>query len=62
MGIAIQVLVTAGLVEMVVEFTYVVTNRDNFTPFEEVFFLTSGSIEMLGELGRVSRGGIVEVL
>lgn len=50
MDLAIQVLGTAGLVETVVEFTYVVTNRESFTPFEEVFFLTSGSIEMLGEV------------
>lgn len=50
MDIVLQVLGTVGLVETVVEFAYVITNRENFTPFEEVFFLTSGCIEMLGEV------------
>lgn len=50
MDIVLQVLGTFGLIETVVEFTYVLTNRDNFTTFEEVFFLTSGCIEMLGEV------------
>lgn len=50
MELALQLLGTVGLVETVVEFTYVVTNRENFTPFEEIFFLASGCIEMLGEV------------
>ena len=29
---------------------YVLTNRESFTNFEEVFFLTAGSFEMLGEV------------
>lgn len=50
MDIVMQVLGAAGLVETVVEFTYVLTNRHNFTPFEEVFFLASGCTEMLAEV------------
>lgn len=46
----LQAFGTAGLIETVVEFTYVLTNRDNFTEFEKVFFIASGSCEMAGEL------------
>lgn len=49
MDIVMQVLGAAGLVETVVEFTYVLTNRENFRPFEEVYFLVTGCTEMLGE-------------
>lgn len=37
---------TAGLADTVVEFTYVLSNRGTFTPFEEVFYLTP--FEILG--------------
>ena len=48
--IVIQVLGTFGLAATIVGFIYVVTNRDTFTNFEEVFFLTAGSFEMLGKV------------
>lgn len=44
-----QVLGTAGIVESVVEFSYAIMNSENFTPFERIFFLVSGSAEMVGE-------------
>ena len=44
--IVIQVLGSCGLAATIVEFIYVVTNRDIFTKFEEVFFLTAGSFKM----------------
>ena len=43
-------MVVSSLAATIVEFIYVVTNRDSFTKFEEVFFLTAGSFEMLGEV------------
>ena len=52
--IVIQVFGTFGLEATIVEFIYVVTNRENFTNFEEVFFLTAGSFEMLGEVASVA--------
>lgn len=47
---ALQLLGSAGIVETVVEFPYALVNLKDFTPFERVFFLFSGSAEMLGEL------------
>ena len=44
----------SGLAATIMEFIYVVTNRDNFTNFEEVFFLTAGSFEMLGDFASVA--------
>ena len=52
--IVIQVFGTFGLEATIVEFIYVVTNRENFTNFEEVFFLTAGSFEMLGKVASVA--------
>ncbi|CAM9560406.1 unnamed protein product [Pylaiella littoralis] len=49
MNSAIQVFGTAGLIETVVQFAYVLTNMENFTAFEQLFFLTSGCFEMAGE-------------
>ncbi|CAM9721959.1 unnamed protein product, partial [Ectocarpus fasciculatus] len=56
MDFAVQLFGTMGLIETVVEFSYAITNRENFTTFEEVFFLTSGSIEMLGEVAFLLMG------
>ena len=38
-------MVVSGLASTILESIYVVTNRDSFTNFEEVFFLTAGSFE-----------------
>lgn len=37
------------MIETVVQFTYVLTNRENFSTFEEWFFLTFGCSEVVGE-------------
>lgn len=49
MNSIIQVFGAAGLIETVVQFTYALTNRENFTAFEEWYFLTSGCCEVAGE-------------
>lgn len=41
---------TIGLIETIVEFTYVWTNEESFTEFEKVFFIATGSCEMAGEI------------
>lgn len=56
MDFAVQLFGTMGLIETVVVFSNAITNRENFTTFEEVFFLTSGSIEMLGEVAFLLMG------
>lgn len=49
MDIAFHVFGAAGLASTVVELLYVLTNRDRFTRFEEVFFFTSASFEVAAE-------------
>lgn len=46
----LQVLGTVGIIETIVEFSYAVVKINDFTPFEKVFFLVSGTFEMVGEL------------
>lgn len=46
----VQVLGAAGIVETIVEFSYALVNLEEFTSFERVFFLVSGSAEMAGEV------------
>jgi len=50
-----QVLGLCGLAGTIVEFIYVWTNTDKFTNFEGVFFLMTGTFEMLGEVIYVAR-------
>lgn len=47
--IVIQVSGMCGLAGTFAEFIYAVTNKDSFTNFEEVFFLTAGFFDVLGE-------------
>lgn len=58
-NIVMQALGTCGLAASIMEFIYVWTNRDSFTNFEEVFFLTAGSLEMLGEVVFLISGLII---
>lgn len=46
----LQVLGSAGIVETLVEFLYALVNLRDFTTFERLFFLVSGSAEMIGEV------------
>lgn len=45
-----QVLGAAGIVETVVEISYVIVNYAVFTPFERKLFVVSGIAEMVGEV------------
>lgn len=46
MATFVQVVGIAGIAETLVEFSYALANLKDFTPFEYVFFLVSGSVEM----------------
>ncbi|CAM9386703.1 unnamed protein product [Choristocarpus tenellus] len=59
MDLLVQVLGTAGVVETLVEFYYVVTQRDIFTQFEETYFLTTGSLELAGEVFALALGLLI---
>eukprot|EP00903_Cladosiphon_okamuranus_P015298 g14133.t1 len=48
--VVVQVFGGAGLIETMVEFAYVVSSRQYFNSFEEVFFLTNVAFEIGAEL------------
>lgn len=49
MELALQMFGAAGLVETFVEFTYIWSERQSFSNFEEVFFLVTSLCELVGE-------------